>query len=106
MWPHTSKVLGVGINDAEDGLRVVLVSHGIEENDVVGRCHLQEVLQSGAEHHVKGLASHKDLGAHGGCGRVHALRVDERLIEIEDQVELPVVQLVLCIRRDELRMGG
>ena len=87
---RTFEILALGVDHLEHRLRVLLVAHRVEVEDEAALGRLEKVLEAGARDAIGG-AAHGDLRALGFCPGA-MLRVDERLIEIEHQVELLAAQ--------------
>ena len=99
----TSEELSVGVDEIKDCLDVGLVAHRVHVDHVVLRRRRQEALEARTEHHVEDLAAEVDRRA--AAHRAHLfdfLRVEEGLVEIEHQVQLPSTQLVLRVRQLQL----
>ena len=97
----TSEVGTLRVDHVEHRVRVALVSHRVHEHHELLLDHLQEMLEPRAQHHVKGLVVHHDLVAHRHRARLHTLRVHQRLVQVQDQVQLAVAHLVLRVRLHE-----
>ena len=98
---RTSKIFALGVDDAQHGLRIVCIAHCVERDDKVLVCHLHEKLEAWAFDQIIGRAANMDESAHRGSPRLQLVRVDQGLIQVEHKVELPRVQLVLCVRRQQ-----
>lgn len=103
---RTLEVLGLGVDDLEHRLRVLLVAHRVEVAHVALVRGAQKVLEAWSRDHVEGLSAHEYLRAPWLRARLHALRVHERLVQIEHEVQLAAVQLGLGVGGDEVGEGG
>jgi hypothetical protein len=102
---RTSEILAFRVDHLEHGVRVVGVAHRVEvDNKVLVRL-VEEELEAGAGDDVVRRAPHLDDRPHRRLVRPHPVCVHQRLVQVQHEVELAMVQLVLRVRRQERAVG-